>query len=47
MLTELRIKQKNRLVEMMKRRPFRFFGHVIRRDGLEKVVKQGLIEGNR
>ena len=42
-----RLDRKKILMEMIRQRQMRFFGHVWRMDGFEKMVTSGYIEGKR
>lgn len=46
-LRELKIQLNERLLSSIQRRMLKFFGHVLRRDGMEKLTIQGKVEGKR
>jgi hypothetical protein len=46
-LEELQIQTKDRLLSKIQRSIIQFFGHIIRQDGLEKLVMQGKVDGKR
>lgn len=46
-LEELQITDNERLLPTIQRRILKFFGHVIRRDSIEKLIIQGKVEGRR
>lgn len=46
-LQELKIAENDRLVPGIQRSILKYFGHVIRKDGLEKQVLQGKVDGRR
>lgn len=46
-LEELNIEPRDRLLPSIQRRMLKFFGHVLRRDGMEKLTIQGMVDGKR
>jgi hypothetical protein len=46
-LEELQIQTRERLLSKIQRGIIKFFGHIIRQDGLEKLVMQGKMDGKR
>lgn len=46
-LKELGIKTNERLLPTIQRQILKFFGHLVRRDGIEKLVIQGKVDGKR
>jgi hypothetical protein len=46
-LEELQIQTRERLLSKIQRGITKFFGHIIRQDGLEKLVMQGKVDGKR
>ena len=39
--------EKRELLKTIRERQLRFFGHVMRRDGLENIIITGMVEGTR
>jgi hypothetical protein len=46
-LEELQIETRERLLSKIERGIIKFFGHIIRQNGLEKLVVQGKVDGKR
>jgi hypothetical protein len=46
-LEELQMQTRDRLLSKIQRGIIKFFGHIIRQDGLEKLVMQGKVDGKR
>jgi hypothetical protein len=46
-LEELRIQTRERLLSKVQRGIIKFLGHIVRQDGLEKLVIQGKVDGKR
>jgi hypothetical protein len=46
-LEELRIQENKRLFPSIQRQILKYFGHVIRRDGLEKIIIQEKMQGKK
>jgi len=46
-LNELRIQENRRLLPSIQRQILNVFGHIIRRDGLEKTIIQGKVQDKR
>jgi hypothetical protein len=46
-LEELQIQTRNRLLSKIQRGIINFCGHIIRQDGLEKLLMQGNVDGKR
>jgi len=44
-LQQLKINLKDRFLSIIQRRILKYFGHVLRKDGMEKLVIQGKVEG--
>jgi len=46
-LEELKIRENRRLIPSIQRQILKCFGHIIRRDGLEKIIIQGKVQDKR